>query len=337
MDQKTKSIIIGLGSAFAAVMVIILLFFAISGMTGNNKVDTVSGNNANDVNENDTVSENVVESDGNLVVPFDDSQPDDTDTTSSNTADTTSSDDVSSEPTVTNAAHFGRSDIDSLSNSADKFSEFVSAVNPVSYEWNTQNMGAASEVTVKLIASDGSYAVIGVPYESSDYTVGGEKSGSGSDVTGWTVYKASKSNSCTLLEVVLFSNTMKFDMPRGIKVGTRYDAVTAAYLNLSTAEKTYLLYEGTDVLTDSAKLKSYKQYKSAYIGGKIYKLATYLSSFYKDNNEAYPFNGKCNNIIRYGYNSLGDTSEATGQWYIEYATKDHKVVGVRFYNASVLD
>lgn len=335
MDQKTKSIIIGLGSAFAAVMVIILLFFAISGMTGNNNVDTVSGNDANNVNNNDTVSENVVESDGNLVVPFDDST-DDTSSKDTSSAEV-SSESVSSETPVKKAAHFGRSDIDTFANSADKFSEFVKAVNPASYEWNTQNMGALSEVTVKLIAADGSYAVIGVPYDSSDYTVDGENSGSGDDVTSWTVYKASKSESCTLLELVFFSNKMKFDMPRGIKVGTGYNAVTAAYLNLSTAEKSYLLYEGTDVLTDSAKLKSYKEYKSAYIGGKIYKISTYLSSFYKDNNSAYPFADKCNNIIRYGYNSIEDTNATTGQWYVEYATKDHKVVGVRFYNTSAMD
>lgn len=337
MDRKTKSIIIGLCSAFAAVMVIILLFFVMSDIAGNNKVDTVSGNDADNVNNNDTVSANTVESDGSLVVPFDDSQSDDIDTSSSASSDDVSSAPVFSEPTVQKAAHFGRSDIDSFENSADKFSEFVSAVNPTSYEWNTENMGAASEVTVKLISSDGSYAVIGVPYESSDYTVDGSNSGSGKDVTEWTVYKKSKSESCTLIELVFFSNKMKFSMPRGIKVGTNYDNVTAAYLNLSTAEKSYLLYEGTDVITDSAKLKAYKQYKSAYIGGKIYKLTTFLNSFYKDNNDAYPFSGKCNNIIRYGYNSLVDTSEATGQWYIEYATKDHKVVGLRFYNAGVRD
>lgn len=335
MDRKTRSIIIGLCSAFAAVMVIILLFFVMSGIAGNNKVDTVSGNDANNVNKDDTASVNTVESDGSLVVPFDDSQPDDSGVSSS--ADDVSSDSVSSEPPVSKAAHFGRSDIESLENSADKFSEFVTAVNPTSYEWNTDNMGAASEVTVKLITADGSYAVIGVPYESSDYTVDGSKSGSGDDVTEWTVYQKSKSESCTLIELVFFSNKMKFSMPRGIKVGTAYSDVSAAYLNLSTAEKSYLLYEGTDVLTDAAKLKVYKQQKSAYIGGKIYKLTTFLNSFYKDNNDAYPFSGKCNSIIRYGYNSLGDTSEATGQWYIEYATKDHKVVGVRFYNAGVRD
>lgn len=336
MDKKTRSIIIGLCSAFAAVLVIVLLFFAMAGLMGNNKVGTVSGNDTNNVNNNDTVSENMVESDGGLVVPFDDSQPDDTASDASSSAEV-SSEPVSSETPVKKAAHFGRSDIDTLGNSADKFSEFVSAVNPVSYEWNTQNMGAASEVTVKLTAADGSYAVIGVPYDSSDYTVDGKNSGSGDDVTGWTVYKASKSESCTLLELVCFSNKMKFSMPRDIKVGTAYNAVTAAYLNLSTADKTYLLYEGTDILTDSAKLKSYKEYKSAYIGGKIYKISTYLNSFYKNNSETYPFTNKCNNIIRYGYNSIGDTNVTTGQWYIEYATKDYKVAGVRFYNASLMD
>lgn len=333
MDSKTKSIIIGLGSAFAAVIVIILLFFAISGIGGNNKVDVVSDN------EQNNVVSNVVESDGNLVVPFDDSVPDDADDEdTSSSKKPVSSEEVSSEPEEEQEDPFGRSDIEKIQKSAEKFSEFVSAVNPASYEWNTQNMGALSEVTVKLIADDGSYVVIGVPYESSDYTVDGENSGSGDNVKNWTVYKKSKSEACTLDEIVCFSNNMDFDLPRGVKIGTGYNNAVAAYLNLSTAEKTYLLYEYTDVLTDSAKLKSYKnRAPQAYTGGKIYKLSTYLNSFYKDNNEAYPFNGKCNSVIRYGYNSLGDTSESTGQWYIEYATKDYKVVGVRFYDSSLRD
>lgn len=329
MDRKTKSIIIGLGSAFASVMIIVLLFFAISGIGGNNKVDVVSDNEQNDI------ISNAVESDGNLVVPFDDSETDDEDDdTSSNQ--TVSSENVSSE-TEKKEEPFGRSDIQKIQKSAEKFSEFVSAADPSSYEWNTQNMGAASEVTVKLIADDGSYVVIGVPYDSSDYTVDGESSGSGDNVKNWSVYKKSKSEECTLYEIVCFSNDMDFDLPRGIKVGTNYDDVTAAYLNLSTAEKSYLLYEGTDVLTDSAKLKAYKADKSAYIGGKIYKISTYLSSFYKDNSDAYPFKDKCNNIIRYGYNSIEDTDVTTGSWFIEYATQSHKVVGIRFCNTSVSD
>lgn len=332
MDNKTKSIIIGLGSAFAAVIVIVLLFFAISGIGGSSKVDVVSDNDQNDI-----VS-NVVESDGNLVVPFDDSEPDDVDGKDAASSEKpVSSEAVSSEPVEEKEDPFGRSDIEKIQKSAEKFSEFVSAVDPVSYEWNTQNMGALSEVTVKLIADDGSYVVIGVPYESSDYTVDGENSGSGDNVKNWTVYKKSKSEACTLDEIVFFSNDMDFDLPRGVKIGTDYDDITAAYLNLSTAEKSYLLYEGTDVLTDSTKLKAYKTDKAAYIGGKIYNIKTYLNSFYKDNNEAYPFSGISNNIIRYGYNSIGDTDVTTGQWCIEYATKSHKVVGVRFYDSSARD
>ncbi len=343
MDQKTKSIVIGLGSAFAAVMVIILLFFAISGLTGGNDVDTVSGNNKNNADKYE--SQNLVESDGNLVVPFDDSQPDD-DGKQDTSSQSVSSEPVSSEPEKEKAAPFGRSDIDSFYNSAEKFSEFVAAVSPVSYEWNTNNFAAICEVTVKLIAADGSYAVIGVPYdcETADtadggkaYVVDGKDSGLGEDVKSWKVYESSKSESCTMYELVFFSNKMKFDMPRGIKIGSSYNGVLEAYLNMNNTDKTYLLYEGADVLTDSAKLKKYKSYKPAYIGGKVYKIATFLNSFYKDNNDAYPFTGKCNSIIRYGYNSIGDTSETSGQWYVEYATKDYKVVGVRFYNASAND
>lgn len=322
MDKKTKSILIGIGSAFAAVLVIILLFFALSGVSEKNKPDSVSGNTS----QND-VAANAVESDGNMVVPFEDDEENTENTSDQNT----SSQDVSSVAPVSTASHFGRSDIDGITNGIDTFSDFVSAVNPTSYEWNTDSMGATSEVNVKLIASDGSYAVIGVPYESSDYTIDGEKNGSGSDVTGWSVYKASKSKSSRAKEIVWLSNNMKFNLPRNIVIGSSYNSITEAYLRKDNPDATYLLYEGTDILKDDAKLKAYKGDKDAYIGGKIYRTTTLLNSFYKDNNDAYPFAKTSNNVIRYGFNSIEDTSETSGQWYIEYATKNSKVVGIYFH------
>lgn len=323
MDKKTKSILIGISSSFAVVLVIILLFFSLSGVGAGNKPNNVSNN----TNQNDIVV-NAVESDGNMVVPFEDDEEENTENTSSQNV---SSQEVSSMSPVSAASYFGRSDIDGITKGIDTFSDFVSAVNPTSYEWNTDNMGATSEVNVKLIASDGSYAVVGVPYDSSDYTVDGEKNGSGSDVTGWSVYKASKSRSSRAKEIVWFSNNMKFTLPRNITIGSSYNSITEAYLKKDNPDATYLLYEGTDVLTDDAKLKAYKNDKAAYIGGKIYRTTTLLNSFYKDNNDAYPFAKTSNNVIRYGFNSIQDTSETSGQWYIEYATKNSKVVGIYFH------
>lgn len=321
MDKKTKSIIIGIISAFAAVVIIILLFFALSSISSKNNPNSVSNTNLNDI------APNAIESDGNVIVPFEE----DDDSIDSDSSQDTSSQEIASVAPASAASYFGRSDIDGITSGIETFSDFVSAVNPTSYEWNTNNMGAASQVTVKLIASDGSYAVIGVPYDSSDYTVDGKKSGSGSDVTTWSVYKASKSKSSDVKEIVWFSNNMKFTLPRNILIGSSYDSITGAYLKKENPDATYLLYDGSDVLTDDAKLKAYKNDSDAYIGGKIYNINTLLNSLYKDNNSAYPFATTCKNVIRYGFNSIVDTSETSGQWYIEYATLNSKVVGIYFH------
>ena len=66
MDEKTKSIIIGLVAAFAAVIIIILLFFSISGING-------SGTDNKGKSNKRSYSESVsVDSEGNRVVIIDD-------------------------------------------------------------------------------------------------------------------------------------------------------------------------------------------------------------------------------------------------------------------------
>ena len=96
-------------------------------------------------------------------------------------------------------------------------------------------------------------------------------------------------------------------------------------------DKSYILYDVKDVLTDSGKMKLYNKAKEAYIGGKIYKTTTMLQYNYKDNPGAYPFANNSKNIIRYGFNSIADTDEVLGQWYIDYATANSKVVGVYYH------
>lgn len=328
MDQKTKSMLIGVGSAFAAVLVIVLLFFSISGI-GSGSGDSKSAKGSKDT----TVQVVSVDSDGNTVVMFDDDDEGNDTASASSEAESTSSEEAATQ----NNQPFGRSDIDGITGGISTFAQFVSAVSPVSYEWSAQKMGATGEVTVKLIAADGSYAVIGVPYESGDYTVDGETHGLGIDVTDWTVYDKSKKEECRVTEIVWLSNKMKFTLPRGVKIGTAYADITAAYYKLENPEKSYLLYEFTDVVSDEAKLKAYKGDKSAYVGGKIYKTTTLLNSYYKDNNDAYPFATTSKNVIRYGFNSIVDTTETSGQWYIEYATMNSKVMGVYFHMSGADD
>lgn len=329
MDQKTKSMLIGVGSAFAAVLVIVLLFFSISGIgsfSGDSK-SAAKGAKGGDVQ---VVS---VDSDGNTVVMFDDGDDDDTASPSSE-AEATSSEAEATKQTI---KPFGRSDIDGITDGIRTFAQFVSAVSPVSYEWSAQKMGATGEVTVKLIAADGSYAVIGVPYESDDYKVDGETNGLGIDVTDWTVYDKSKKEECRVTEIVWLSNKMKFTLPRGVRIGTAYADITEAYYKLENPEKSYLLYDFADVVSDAAKQKAYKNDKSAYVGGKIYKTTTLLDYYYKDNNDAYPFATTSKNVIRYGFNSIVDTAETSGQWYIEYATMNSKVMGVYFHMSGADD
>lgn len=330
MDQKTKSMLIGVGSAFAAVLVIVLLFFSISGIgSGSGKSGSAKGA------KDQTVQVVSVDSDGNTVVIFDDDE-DDADSASSEPS-AESSATSSEEDTKQSAKPFGRSDIDGITDGISTFAQFVSAVSPVSFEWSAEKMGATGEVTVKLIASDGSYAVIGVPYASDDYTVDGETHGLGIDVTDWKVYDKSQKEDCRVTEIVWLSNKMKFTLPRGVKIGTAYGDISTAYYKLENPEKSYLLYEFTDVVNDETKLKAYKNDKSAYVGGKIYKTTTLLDYYYKDNNDAYPFATTSKNVIRYGFNSIVDTTETSGQWYIEYATMNSKVMGVYFHMSGADD
>ena len=196
---------------------------------------------------------------------------------------------------------------------------------------------ATGEVEVKLVASDGSYAVIGVPYETSDYTIDGEIIGSGEDVTEWNVYGKCKKEVCRAKEIVWFSNKMDFHLPRGVKIGTDYPDISAAYYKTPNPDKSYILYDVKDVLTDSGKMKLYNKAKEAYIGGKIYKTTTMLQYNYKDNPDAYPFANNSKNIIRYGFNSIVDTEEVLGQWYIDYATANSKVVGVYYHMKGAYD
>ena len=228
MDQKTKSMLIGVGSAFAAVLVIVLLFFSISGI-GSGSGDSKSAKGSKDT----TVQVVSVDSDGNTVVMFDDDDEGNDTASASSEAEATSSEEAATQ----NTQPFGRSDIDGITDGISTFAQFVSAVSPVSYEWSAQKMGATGEVTVKLIAADGSYAVIGVPYESDDYTVDGETNGLGIDVTDWTVYDKSKKEECRVTEIVWLSNKMKFTLPRGVKIGTAYADITAAYYKLENPEK----------------------------------------------------------------------------------------------------
>ena len=316
MDAKTKSIIIGLVSAFAAVMIIVLLFLSISGISS-------GGSDGRSKSDNKQHTEVVsIDDDGNKVIIIEDEDDEDEE-----------EDDASSteEAKTENLGVFGRSDINGITKGIDTFAQYVKAVSPVSYEWNTDMIKATGEVEVKLIAEDGSYAIIGVPYETQDYTIDGEIEGSGSDVTEWNVYDKCKKKGCRAKEIVWFSNKMKFTLPRGVKVGSDYPDISAAYYKTPNPDKSYILYDVKDVLTDSDKMKKYNKAKEAYIGGKIYKTTTMLEYNYKDNHDAYPFANNSKNIIRYGFNSIVDTDEVLGQWYIDYATANSRVVGVYYH------
>ena len=327
MDEKTKSIVIGLVSAFAAVLIIILLFFTITGINGSGT------DNKGRTSSKDRTEVISVDSDGNRVVIIDDEDEDDDENEDENEDSTSSaeSDDVSSEEeTVSKTAYFGRSDIESITDGVKTFAEFVKAVDPVSYEWNTDKIKATGEVEVKLVAYDKSYAVIGVPYKAPDYTIDGEIEGSGKDVTEWEIYEKCKKKECRAKAIVWLSNKMKFTLPRGVKIGTDYPDISEAYYKDPNPAKSYILYEMKDVITDSAKVKKYNKAKLAYVGGKVYKTTTMVEYNYKDNPDAYPFANNSKNIIRYGFNSIVDTDDASTQWYIDYATANSTVVGVYY-------
>lgn len=327
MDAKTKSIVIGLVSAFAAVMVIILLFFTISGVSGSG--DSSKGKK----NHGDSVETVSVDSDGNVVVIIDDEDEDDGDGEDEQES-VSSQETVSSKeekPQKTDYNIFGRSDINGITSGISTFAEFVDAVSPVSYEWNTDKIKATFEVEVRLVSYDGSYAVIGVPYKAPDYTIDGEIEGRGDDVTDWDVYEKCKSKECRAKEIVWLSNKMKFKLPRGVKIGADYPDISAAYYKTPNPEKSYILYDVNEVMPDSAKLKKYKKKSGAYIGGKLYKTTTMIEYNYKDNPSAYPFSDNSKNIIRYGFNSIYDTDDASTQWYIDYATMNSKLIGVYYH------
>ena len=336
MDAKTKSIVIGLVSAFAAVMIIIMLFFTITGINGSG---TDSKGRSGNRDNPETVS---VDSDNSRVVIIDDDESEDeeenpkssskeTEDESSEDSSDESSDESSKEEEVKKTGFFGRSDIKKITNGIKTFAEYVDAVDAVAYEWNTDNIKATGEVEVKLIAYDKSYAVIGVPYKAPDYTIDGEIVGSGKDITEWKIYEKCKKKECRAKEIVWLSNKMKFTLPRGVKIGTAYPDISAAYYQDPNPAKSYILYEMKDVISDNAKVKKYNKAKEAYIGGKLYKTTTMIEYNYKQNPDAYPFAHNSKNIIRYGFNSIVDTDEATSQWYIDYATFNSKVIGVYYH------
>ena len=320
MDEKTKSIIIGGASGCAAVVVIVLLFFTINGISGNGDSKSKKGNH------DDSTQVVSVDSEGNIIVIIEDDEEDE-----GENKPVSSDEEKEEEKKPEQAGYFGRSDIDGVTEGVKTFAQFVKAVGAVRYEWNTDKIKATSEVEVKLVAYDGSYAVIGVPYEAPDYTIDGEIEGSGEDVTEWNIYEKCKNSECRAKEIVWFSNKMKFTLPRGVKIGTDYPDISAAYYKNPNPEKTYILYDVKDVLTDSGKLKAYNKAEEAYIGGKLYKTTTMIEYNYKENPEAYPFANNSKNIIRYGFNSIVDTDSALGQWYIDYAIANSKVVGVYFH------
>ena len=257
MDEKTKSIVIGLVSAFAAVLIIILLFFTITGINGSGT------DNKGRTSSKDRTEVISVDSDGNRVVIIDDEDEDDDDDENEDSTSSAESDDVSSEEeTVSKTAYFGRSDIESITDGVKTFAEFVKAVDPVSYEWNTDKIKATGEVEVKLVAYDKSYAVIGVPYKAPDYTIDGEIEGSGKDVTEWEIYEKCKKKECRAKAIVWLSNKMKFTLPRGVKIGTDYPDISEAYYKDPNPAKSYILYEMKDVITDSAKVKKYNPWSN---------------------------------------------------------------------------
>ena len=327
MDAKTKSIVIGLVSAFAAVMIIIMLFFTISGINGDG-----SGSKGKSKSGNKDYTEVVsVDSEGNKVVIIDDDEDDDDEESEDEPESSEESSDVSSEEKQEKTKFFGRSDINTITDGIKTFAQYVDAVDAVSYEWNTDNIKATGEVEVKLVSYDGSYAVIGVPYKAPDYTIDGEIVGSGKDITKWEIYEKCKKKECRVKEIVWLSNKMKFTLPRGVKIGTDYPDISDAYYKDPNPAKSYILYEMKDVLTDSAKIKKYNKAKLAYIGGKLYKTTTMIEYNYKDNPNAYPFANNSKNIIRYGFNSIVDTDDASSQWYMDYATYKSRVIGVYFH------
>jgi len=325
MDEKTKSIVIGLVSAFAAVIIIILLFFSITGINGSGH-DSKGKTGSKDHTE--VVS---VDSEGNRVVIIDDDEDEDAESDEAADSSEAESEVSSEEEKVEKTGFFGRSDIKAITEGIKTFAQFVDAVDPVSYEWNTDKIKATGEVEVKLVAYDKSYAVIGVPYKAPDYTIDGEIVGSGKDVTKWNIYEKCKKKECRAKEIVWRSNKMEFTLPRGVKIGTDYPDISEAYYKDPNPSKSYILYEMKDVISDSAKVKKYNKAKEAYIGGKLYKTTTMIEYNYKDNPDAYPFANNSKNIIRYGFNSIVDTDDASTQWYMDYATYNSKVIGVYYH------
>ena len=126
MDERKKSILIGAVSGCAAVMVIVLLFFSIQGISGNG--DSKSKKSDKD-NSAQVVS---VDSEGNIVVIIDDEDEEE----QNPQKETVSSDkeEEKEEEKVDQKSVFGRSDIDGITEGVKTFAQFVKAVSAVRYE-----------------------------------------------------------------------------------------------------------------------------------------------------------------------------------------------------------
>lgn len=243
------------------------------------------------------------------------------------------------EQTVTNGkGEFNYSDVTSIAENLNTLEDFVEAVSPQSYCWDTTEYTATGNVTISLIAQSGIVTLDVKPLAALDEknpTIDGQQAGSvnASSITEWEWYEANKASGCNISSVTWLSEEFGISVVRDIKLGSSMAEVTQNYLCINGGAS--VLYKASDVITNQQKLNELLANENVYtfVGGKVYGMSSYLEKYYSGKEHSYRF-ADCDYVIQYGCNSIMEYDYTTGSWIIEYAVKDDCTVGITFMNKS---
>lgn len=259
---------------------------------------------------------------------------------SKTTASTAPSSEPSQEAAVSNGKReFNYDDVTAIAANLHTLEDFVSAVHPTSFCWDTTNYARHGCVRISLISAGGSVTLdvkpLAVEPAVENYLIGGEISGSmnASSLEDLEWYRLNAASGCNICSVTWISQEFGIEPVRGIHVGTGLADVVGQYLCINGGATT--LYKASDVIKNQSKLNALLACENVYtfVGGRVYTIDSYLQKYYAEKEHSYRF-ADCGQVVQYGCNSVMEFNYTTGSWIIEYAIKNDTVEGITFMNKS---
>ncbi len=261
-------------------------------------------------------------------------------TTTTATTQTQTTSTTAATPIVSNGKReFNYDDVSNIAADLKTLEDFVTALNPTTFSWDTTEYALTGCVRVYLVSAYGDVTLdvkpllplAGYGKISMENQITGSRSSS--SITDWEWYQNNKGAGCNISSVNWLAEEFAIAPVRDIKVGTSMTDVIANYLCVNGGATT--LYKASDVITDQDKLNTLLAGENAYtfVGGRVYSIGSYLEKYYEGKENSYRF-ADCDYVIQYGCNSVMDYDYITGSWLIEYAIKDDTVNGITFMNKS---